>query len=83
MRVPGRAVFMTSNPDYVPAALLRNLEHNKVLHEEAVILTVVSEETPRAARRLRHRFVTPRWRGGRTLEAGRRASMNCARWRRA
>jgi KUP system potassium uptake protein len=49
LRVPGRAVFMTGNPDMVPPALLNNLKHNKVLHEEVVILTVVTEEIPRVA----------------------------------
>src|SRR6185312_2458746 len=33
VRVPGMAVFLTGNPDYVPTALLHNLKHNKVLHE--------------------------------------------------
>jgi KUP system potassium uptake protein len=46
LRVPGRAVFMTSSGDTVPAALLHNLKHNKVLHEEVVILTVLNEEIP-------------------------------------
>ena len=31
--VPGTAVFLTSDPDFAPTALLHNLEHNKVLHE--------------------------------------------------
>jgi KUP system potassium uptake protein len=31
----------------VPAALLHNLKHNKVLHEKNIILTVVTEEVPR------------------------------------
>ncbi|MCG6920731.1 MAG: potassium transporter Kup [Acidobacteria bacterium] len=46
VRVPGRAVFMTGNPGLVPPALLHNLKHNKVLHEEVVVLTVVTEEIP-------------------------------------
>jgi KUP system potassium uptake protein len=46
-RVPGRAVFMTGNPGLVPPALLHNLKHNKVLHEEIVFLKVVTEEIPR------------------------------------
>jgi KUP system potassium uptake protein len=49
LRVPGRAVFMTGNPGMVPPALLHNLKHNKVLHEEVVILTVVTEEIPEVA----------------------------------
>jgi KUP system potassium uptake protein len=39
-RVPGTALFMTPNPDGVPHAMLHNLKHNKVLHEQVVILTV-------------------------------------------
>jgi KUP system potassium uptake protein len=46
-RVKGTAVFLTSDPDTAPAALLHNLKHNKVLHEKNVILTVRSEDVPR------------------------------------
>jgi KUP system potassium uptake protein len=46
-RVPGRGVFMTSDPTGVPPVLLHNLAHNKVLHEEVVLLTVVTEDIPR------------------------------------
>jgi KUP system potassium uptake protein len=45
--VPGTAVFLTSDPDFSPTALLHNLKHNKVLHEQNVILTVVTADTPR------------------------------------
>ena len=48
-RVPGTAVFLTSDPDYAPTALLHNLKHNKVLHENNVILTVATADTPRVA----------------------------------
>src|SRR5207237_9055815 len=47
--VPGTAVFLTSEPDYAPTALLHNLKHNKVLHEHNVILTIVTTDTPRVA----------------------------------
>jgi len=46
IRVPGTAVFMTGNPDYVPSALLHNLKHNKVLHEKVIFLTVLTEDVP-------------------------------------
>jgi KUP system potassium uptake protein len=46
-RVSGTAVFMTGNPWVVPPALLHNLAHNKVLHQQVVLLTVVVEEVPR------------------------------------
>jgi KUP system potassium uptake protein len=45
--VKGTAVFLTSDPEYVPTALLHNLKHNKVLHEHNVILTIHTAETPR------------------------------------
>ena len=45
--VPGTAVFLTSDPDFAPTALLHNLKHNKVLHEHNVILTVITADTPR------------------------------------
>src|SRR5262245_32197135 len=35
-RVPGTAVFLTATPDATPAALLHNLKHNRVLHEQVV-----------------------------------------------
>ena len=46
VRVPGMAVFLTGNPDYVPAALLHNLKHNKVLHERVLFVTVQNLEIP-------------------------------------
>ncbi len=46
LRVPGTAVFLTSNAEGVPNALLHNLKHNKVLHERNIILTVVTVDTP-------------------------------------
>jgi KUP system potassium uptake protein len=48
VRVPGMAVFLTGNPDYVPAALLHNLKHNKVLHEKVLFVTVSTLDEPEA-----------------------------------
>ena len=45
-RVPGTAVYMSGNRYGTPLALLHNLKHNKVLHEEVVLLTVRTEEVP-------------------------------------
>ncbi|MDO9412374.1 MAG: potassium transporter Kup [Pseudolabrys sp.] len=45
--VTGTAVFLTSDPDFAPTAMLHNLKHNKVLHEHNVILTIVTSDTPR------------------------------------
>lgn len=46
-RASGAAIFLTSDPDVAPVALMHNLKHNKVLHERNVILTVVTAQTPR------------------------------------
>jgi KUP system potassium uptake protein len=45
--VPGTAVFLTSDPEFAPTALLHNLKHNKVLHQHNVILTIITADTPR------------------------------------
>ena len=45
-RVPGTAVFMTSDQNGAPPVLLHHLKHNKVLHEKVVLVSVVTEEIP-------------------------------------
>jgi KUP system potassium uptake protein len=50
LRVPGTAVFLTADPTGVPRAMLHNLKHNKVLHEQVVILTVDIERVPYVSR---------------------------------
>jgi len=45
--VPGTAVFLTSDPQSAPTALIHSLKHYKVLHEQNVILSVVTENSPR------------------------------------
>jgi KUP system potassium uptake protein len=45
-RVSGTSVFMYSDPEATPPALLHNLKHNKVLHERVVFLIVETEEVP-------------------------------------
>jgi KUP system potassium uptake protein len=45
-KVPGTAVFLTSDPEFAPTALLHSLKHYKVLHENNVILTIESADTP-------------------------------------
>jgi KUP system potassium uptake protein len=49
IRVPGLAIFLTGSPDYVPAALLHNLKHNKVLHERVLFVTVINVDEPEVA----------------------------------
>jgi len=46
VRVSGTAVFMTSDADGIPPVLLHHLKHNKVLHEQVVLLSVVSKPVP-------------------------------------
>jgi KUP system potassium uptake protein len=46
-RVAGTAIFLTSDADAAPVALMHNLKHNKVLHEKNIILTVRTANTPR------------------------------------
>jgi KUP system potassium uptake protein len=46
LRVPGTAIFLTAAPDATPHALLHNLNHNKVLHERVVFLTVEIRDVP-------------------------------------
>jgi KUP system potassium uptake protein len=46
IRVPGMAVFLTGNPDYVPTSLLHNLKHNKVLHNRVLFVTVQNMDVP-------------------------------------
>jgi KUP system potassium uptake protein len=45
-RVPGTAIFLTATPDATPHALLHNLNHNKVLHERVIFLTVEMHDVP-------------------------------------
>lgn len=56
VRVPGTAIYMYSDPTGTPPALLHNLEHNKVLHENVVLLSVQTEDSPHvpAARRFQY-----------------------------
>jgi KUP system potassium uptake protein len=49
-RVPGTAVFLVSQSGFVPTALLRNLEHNHVCHEQIVIMNFEIVRTPRQDR---------------------------------
>ena len=45
-RVSGTAVFMNGNASRTPPALLHNLEHNKVLHERVLSVTVKTRQIP-------------------------------------
>ncbi len=47
VRVPGTAIYMYGNPRGTPPALLHNLAHNKVIHEQVILLSVQTEDIPR------------------------------------
>jgi KUP system potassium uptake protein len=46
MRVAGTAVFLNARTDVVPASLLHNLKHNRVLHERVILAHVAVDDTP-------------------------------------
>jgi KUP system potassium uptake protein len=50
VRVPGTAVFMTSNVGSAPPVLLHHLKHNKILHERVLLVSVLTEEIPSVSR---------------------------------
>jgi KUP system potassium uptake protein len=47
IRVPGTGVFLASDRNLVPSALIRNVEHNRVVHERVIILNIEIAHTPR------------------------------------
>jgi KUP system potassium uptake protein len=46
IRVPGTAVFMTSHTGGAPPVLLHHVKHNKVLHEQVMLMSVKTAEVP-------------------------------------
>lgn len=48
-QVPGTAVYLTSDPEFAPSSMLHSLKHFRVLHENIVILTIVTATVPRVA----------------------------------
>jgi KUP system potassium uptake protein len=49
VRVPGTGVFLTGTPETVPLAMLHYLKHARSLHEQAVVLSVLTEDVPHVA----------------------------------
>ena len=62
--VAGTSVFLTSDTNYAPAALLHSLKHFKVIHEQNVLLTIATADIPRvpAEERVQMKDVAPRFR---------------------
>ncbi len=46
IRVSGTAVFMTSEPEGIPTVLLHHLKHNKVLHDQVILLSILAADIP-------------------------------------
>jgi KUP system potassium uptake protein len=46
VRVPGTAIFMTSESEGTPVVLLHHLKHNKVLHEQVILLSIIARQVP-------------------------------------
>ncbi len=61
VRVPGTAIFLTSDPSVAPSSFMHNLKHNKVLHERVVMMCVKTETSPRVpqARRFEVHALSP------------------------
>ena len=68
-------MFLTADPDSAPTALLHSLKHYKVLHERNVVLTLITESTPRVAQADRVTVV-------RSARSSRAWSFVTASWRR-
>jgi KUP system potassium uptake protein len=45
-RVKGSAMFIMSSPEHTPRVLLHHLKHNKILHEQVILMSVVTENVP-------------------------------------
>ncbi len=53
IRVPGTSVILTLDRKYVPLVLLENFKHNQILHEQIILVTVITENSPYVARKHR------------------------------
>ncbi|MCO1336623.1 potassium transporter Kup [Microbulbifer sp. OS29] len=62
LRVPGTAIFLSTNQVNVPHALIYNLKHNSVLHEKNLFLTVTAVNVPKVM--LKNRVIISKLREG-------------------
>ena len=44
---PGTAIYMSSNPKGTPPALVKNLKHNRILHKQIIVLSIIYQKIPR------------------------------------
>jgi KUP system potassium uptake protein len=47
LRVPGTAAFLTGSMNIAPRTLLHNFKHNRILHQNIILLTIVNQDLPR------------------------------------
>jgi KUP system potassium uptake protein len=47
LRVPGTAAFLTGSLNIAPRTLLHNFKHNRILHQNIILLTIVNQDVPR------------------------------------
>jgi KUP system potassium uptake protein len=52
-RVPGTAVFLSTDVNAAPTSLMHNLKHNRILHERNIVLSIKTRDVPRVPRRER------------------------------
>jgi KUP system potassium uptake protein len=55
-KVPGTAMYMSSDPDMIPPAMSRNIRYNHVIHERVLVLSLLTKEVPRILRADRARI---------------------------
>ncbi len=46
IRCPGTAIYLNSDPDGTPIAMLHNIKHNMVLHQKNVVVSIITDEVP-------------------------------------
>lgn len=59
-KIPGTAMFMSTDPEMIPPALARNLKYNHVIHERVIVLSLVTKDVPRIPRAQRAKIESPR-----------------------
>jgi KUP system potassium uptake protein len=50
-RIPGSSIFMTATSKGTPTALVQNAQHNQVIHETVVVLTIMTDDVPHVPRK--------------------------------
>jgi KUP system potassium uptake protein len=56
IRCPGTAIYLNSDPDGTPIAMLHNIKHNMVLHQKNVVVSIMTDEVPVVPTKERFQF---------------------------